>query len=212
MLADLRFGRSHRHPEQAARVSSSMILGGPSGEFDSEDAERVRMRRLVGPAFSARRMAALQPRIAGIVDDLLDAMFAGSPPVDLHEAVSFPLPALVICELLGVPYADRDEFRRWSDDVGNLLDLQRSMAGLDDLWRYMRGLVEAKAAQPGDDVLSLLLTTPHEGVTMTPDEAAMLGAGLLFAGHETTVTAIDGGMVQLLTTPSSGPRCAPTLH
>ena len=201
VLADLRFGRSHRHPEQAARVSSSMILGGPSGEFDSEDAERVRMRRLVGPAFSARRMAALQPRIAGIVDDLLDAMFTGTPPVDLHEAVSFPLPALVICELLGVPYADRDDFRRWSDDVGNLLDLQRSMSGLDNLWRYMRGLVEAKAAQPEDDVLSLLLTTPHEGVTMTPDEAAMLGAGLLFAGHETTVTAIDGGMVQLLTHP-----------
>jgi pentalenolactone synthase len=201
LLADQRFGRSHRDPERAARVSSSMILGGPMGEFDAEEAERVRMRRLVGPAFSVRRMAALQPRVAAIVDELLDEMFARTPPVDLHEAVSFPLPALVICELLGVPYADREDFRRWSDDSGNLLDAERAQIGMFSLWQYMRRLVEAKATRPGDDVLNMLLTTPHEGVTMSLDEAAMLGAALLFAGHETTVTAIDGGIVQLLTHP-----------
>ena len=108
---------------------------------------------------------------------------------------------------MGVPYADGDEFRRWSDDVGNLLDLQRSMAGLDRLWRYMRGLVGGAArgrrAQPAAH------HPAREGVTMTPDEAAMLGAGLLFAGHETTVTAMMAGRSELLTRPSSGPRCGP---
>jgi cytochrome P450 len=159
------------------------------------------MRRLLAPVFSARRMAALRPRVEAIVEDLLDAMFARTPPVDLHEAVSFPLPALVISELLGVPYADRDDFRRWSDDAANLLDADRAQTGLFSLWQYMRGLVDAKLAQPEDDVLTLLLTTPHQGAVMSPDDAAMLGAGLLFAGHETTVTAIDGGALRLLTNP-----------
>jgi cytochrome P450 len=202
LLADQRFGRSHPQPERASRVSSSMILGGPMGDDAAvEDAERIRMRRLVGPAFSARRMAQLRPRVAAIVDELLDAMLSRTPPVDLHEAVSFPLPALVICELLGVPYADRDDFRRWSDDTGNLVDAERALAGITNLWQYMRGLVDAKLAEPGDDVLSMLLTTPYEGAVMTPDEAAGLGAALLFAGHETTVTAIDGGVAQLLSHP-----------
>jgi cytochrome P450 len=202
LLADQRFGRAHPRPERAARVSSSAIFGGPThDDAAAEDADRARMRRIVGPVFSARRMAELRPRVAAIVGELLDAMFARTPPVDLHEAVSFPLPALVICELLGVPYADREDFRRWSDDAGNLLDAARAEAGLMQLWQYMRGLVEAKRARSGDDVLSLLLTTPHDGTLMGPDEAAMLGAGLLFAGHETTVTAIDAGVVRLLTNP-----------
>ena len=202
LLADQRLGRSHPDPTHAPRVSGSAIFGGPTGDDPAaEDTDRVRMRRLLAPVFSARRMALLRPRIETIVDELLDAVFARTPPVDLHEAVSFPLPALVISELLGVPYADRDDFRRWSDDAANLVDPDRAQLGLFSLWQYMRGLVEAKRTQPADDVLSLLLTTPHEGTVMGPDEAAMLGAGLLFAGHETTVTAIDGGVLRLLTNP-----------
>jgi cytochrome P450 len=202
LLADQRLGRSHPDPAHAPRVSSSAIFGGPTGDDPvEEDAERVRMRRLLAPVFSARRMAELRPRIEVIVDELLNALFAQTPPVDLHEAVSFPLPALVISELLGVPYADRDDFRRWSDDAANLVDADRAQAGMFHLWQYMRGLVDAKLAQPADDVLSLLLTTSHDGTVMGPDQAAMLGAGLLFAGHETTVTAIDGGVLQLLVNP-----------
>ena len=202
LLADQRLGRSHPDPTHAPRVSGSAIFGCPTGDDPAaEDTDRVRMRRLLAPVFSARRMALLRPRIETIVDELLDAVFARTPPVDLHEAVSFPLPALVISELLGVPYADRDDFRRWSDDAANLVDPDRAQLGLFSLWQYMRGLVEAKRTQPADDVLSLLLTTPHEGTVMGPDEAAMLGAGLLFAGHETTVTAIDGGVLRLLTNP-----------
>ena len=202
LLADQRLGRSHPDPTHAPRVSGSAIFGGPTGDDPAaEDADRVRMRRLLAPVFSARRLAALRPRVETIVGELLDAMFTRTPPVDLHEAVSFPLPALVISELLGVPYADRDDFRRWSDDAANLVDPDRAQLGLFSLWQYMRGLVETKRAQPADDVLSLVLTTPHEGTVMGPDEAAMLGAGLLFAGHETTVTAIDGGVLRLLTNP-----------
>jgi cytochrome P450 len=135
-----------------------------------------------------------------------------SPPVDAHEAIAFPLPALVICDLLGVPAADREAFRRWSDDAADMTDAARSMAGWKALWRYMRGLIARKQQQPGEDVLSDLIAA-HTSRTQAPQQPstadvdiasqiAPLAAGLLFAGHETTVAAIDKGIVLLLTNPA----------
>ncbi len=201
LLSDPRLGRSHADPERAARVSHSAIFGGPMGHPSTEAAEHARTRRLLAPAFSARRMASLRPRVTAIIADLLDAMAQQNRPVDLHEAVSFPLPVLVICELLGVPYADREDFRRWSDDAAHQADPARSQAGLMQLWQYMRELVDRKRAEPGDDVISDLVTAADADPELTADGIAMLSAGLLFAGHETTVTAIDRGVVLLLTHP-----------
>ncbi|MGH3965676.1 MAG: cytochrome P450 [Pseudonocardiaceae bacterium] len=201
LLSDPRLGRSHADPERAARVSHSAIFGGPMGHPSTEAAEHARTRRLLAPAFSARRMASLRPRVTAIIADLLDAMADQTQPVDLHEAVSFPLPALVICELLGVPYADREDFRRWSDDAAHQADAARSQAGLMKLWQYMRELVDRKRAEPGDDVISDLVAATVADPELTVDGIAMLSAGLLFAGHETTVTAIDRGVVLLLTHP-----------
>ncbi|MGH8967641.1 MAG: cytochrome P450, partial [Actinomycetes bacterium] len=116
-------------------------------------------------------------------------------------AVSFPLPVLVICELLGVPYADREDFRRWSDDAAHQSDAERSQLGLMKLWQYMRELVDRKRAEPADDVISDLVAATADDPEVTADGIAMLSAGLLFAGHETTVTAIDRGVVLLLTHP-----------
>ncbi|MGH3824979.1 MAG: hypothetical protein ACRDRA_19400 [Pseudonocardiaceae bacterium] len=101
LLSDPRLGRSHADPEQAARVSHSAIFGGPMGHPSTEVADHARTRRLLAPAFAARRMARLRPRIETIITDLLDAMERQTPPVDLHEAVSFPLPVLVICDIYG---------------------------------------------------------------------------------------------------------------
>jgi cytochrome P450 len=202
LLSDPRLGRSHAEPEQAARVSHSAIFGGPMGHPSTEAADRTRARRLLAPAFSARRMANLRPRVVAIITDLLDAVAGQTRPVDLHEAVSFPLPALVICELLGVPYADREDFRRWSDDAAHMTDAARSQAGLLQLWQYMRGLVARKQAEPGDDVISDLVAATATDPELTVDGIAMLSAGLLFAGHETTVAAIDRGVTLLLTHPA----------
>jgi pentalenolactone synthase len=201
LLADPRLGRSHANPERASRASHSAIFGGPMGHPSTEAADHARTRRLLAPAFSARRMASLRPRIKTIITELLDAMERQSQPADLHEAVSFPLPALVICELLGVPYADRDEFRRWSDDAAHLSDAARSQAGLTKLWEYMHALVQRKQAEPGDDVISDLAAAATADPDLTADGIAGLCAGLLFAGHETTVTAIDRGVILLLTHP-----------
>jgi pentalenolactone synthase len=159
------------------------------------------MRRLVASAFSARRMASLRPRVREIITGLLDAMADHARPVDFHEAVSFPLPALVICELLGVPYADRENFRRWSDDAADATDTARSQAGLTQLRIYMRTLVERKKSHPDDGLISDLAAAAVADSGLTVDSIAMFSVGLLLAGYETTMAAIDRGVILLLTHP-----------
>lgn len=193
LLADDRLGRSHPDPDAAPRISGSVLLGGPRGDFANEKSEHERMRKLLAPAFSARRMKALTDHVQDLVDELLDRMATKTPPVDLHEHFSFPLPVLVICELLGVPYEDRDMFRALADGMTSLTDPVAATVAMDELSDYILGLVLEKRADPAEDVLSDLATMDAED-----KEIAELGAGLLFAGHETTVNRIDYGVVFLL--------------
>jgi pentalenolactone synthase len=204
LLADPRLGRSHPEPERAARYATSAIFGGPMGAPANERGDHNWMRRLLAHSFSARRMARLHPRVQALVDELLDAVSREAPPVDLHEALAFPLPALVICELLGVPYADRECFRRWSDDAADMTDSARSRAGLAHLQAYMRELLAHKRQHPAEDVLTDLVTAQAQARGMFRDDhMTQLAAGLLFAGHETTVAAIDTGVVLLLAHPTA---------
>ncbi|MGH3864723.1 MAG: cytochrome P450 [Pseudonocardiaceae bacterium] len=144
----------------------------------TETVDHTQMRQLLTPAFSARRMQALRPRIGELVDTLLDQLADQTPPADLHEALSFPLPALVICELLGVPYADRDQFRAWSAGIVTFTDRQASTVALGQLVSYLRQLVARKRAHPGQDVISDLLAA-HEGGHSEDDRIARLAAVLL---------------------------------
>lgn len=203
LFADPRLGRSHPKPEQAARVSNSALLGGATDGFDTEDADHARMRSRLVPRFSARRMRQLAPRVEALVDGLLDGLGDRTPPVDLHEALAFPLPVLVICELLGVPYADREHFRNLSTGMADLRDHERSASAYEALIGYVLDLVRRKRAEPGNDMLSELLTIEDGG--LSDDEVAGLGAVVLFAGHETTVVRIDLGTLLLLSSPD---QCA----
>lgn len=203
LLTDPRLGLSHPEPGSAARLSESVIFGQPRQAYPGEREGHAWMRRQLARSFSARRLAGLRPRVQDVVDGLLDDLARRRPPADFHEAVSFPLPALVICELLGVPFDDRDEFRRWSDDAADMSDQARSSAGLDALLRYIGQLVARKLDEPAEDVLSDLVAVHREDPAAFPlDQVAELGAGLLFAGHETTVGAIDRGVLLLLTNPA----------
>lgn len=199
LLGDERLGLAHRDPEHAARTSQSVFFGGPSGNFDTEHADRARMRSLLRPYFTPKRMRALRPRIEAITDRLLDDLAAGTTPADLHEALTLPLPLLVICELLGVPYRDRDRFRAWSQGIADLNDRRRSEEALGALWSYMHGLVAERRARPGDDVISGLCAAEDD--ELDDASVAFLAAVLLFAGHETTVVQLDLGVLRLLTHP-----------
>jgi cytochrome P450 len=199
LLDDDRLGRAHREPERASRTGESALFGGPLGDFDTEQADHRRMRSLLQPHFSPKRMRALRGRIETFTTQLLDELAAAGPPADLHAALAVPLPIAVICELLGVPFEDRARFREWTQAAADITDRARSEQGLTELFIYGQQLVARKRAD-GDmdaDVISRLAAT--DGVS--DDEAAAMGMTLLFAGHETTVTAIGTGALWLLATP-----------
>lgn len=199
LFADERLGRSHPKPESAAKVTNSAVLGGASGNYDTEDADHTQMRAMLVPAFSPRRMRAMKPLVERIVEELLDAMQRRQPPVDLHTALAVPLPVLVICDLLGVPYADRDHFRALSDAASDTVDGKRSANGWQGLTEYMSGMIAGKREKPGDDLISDMIAA--HGDRVDDESLAGLGAGLLFAGHETTLARISFGTVLLLTNP-----------
>jgi cytochrome P450 len=203
LLSNPLFGRSHPEPEQASRLSDAAVLSGPFGEFETEQATHARMRKLLIPAFSANRMRALGSHIRELTDRCLDELQAArdkapDEPLNLHDYLSFPLPLLVICELLGVPYEDREYFSDLSDRLGRLDDAEDAQAAMDALSAYMGKLAELKRADPGQDVMSDLVLGQLEDPTFTDDDVAQLCAGLLFAGHETTSNRIDVGVLYLL--------------
>jgi pentalenolactone synthase len=158
------------------------------------------MRKVITPAFSAKRMARLKPRVQGLVDGLLDRLQGMAPPVDFHEAFSFPLPVLVICELLGVPYEDREQFRVWSDEAANLWDESQALTAITELAAYLAGVIQEKRRNPGEDAISDLVARDNGG-QLSDEVIIRLSIGLLFAGHETTVARIDFGTLLLLSNP-----------
>jgi cytochrome P450 len=166
--------------------------------------DHTRLRRLVSKAFTPRRVADFAPRIARIADDLLDACDPAGPPetVDLIRRYAFPLPIVVICEMLGVPAEDQAIFHEWAvgmiDRTGPRGSLGRSVGRVRG---YLRELIHRKRAGLGDDLLSALVRASDHGEHLTEDEAAGMAFILLFAGFETTVNLIGNGTLALLTHP-----------
>ncbi|TYB57770.1 cytochrome P450 [Nonomuraea sp. PA05] len=202
VLADPRFTRQLTAPD-AARLSAD---GG--GVFNSDVATiipdsgdgHLHWRRLVGKWFTAKRMAAMRPRMAQIAEDLIDDLVKRGAPGDLRAALGFPLPVYVICDMLGVPAEDRDRFSYWSDTLLNLTrygkeEIETAQA---EFFQYMSDLITAKRAEPGDDLLSELLAAggPDDG-GLADLQIIVTGMALLVAGHETTANMI-GKMVSML--------------
>jgi cytochrome P450 len=162
--------------------------------------EHSRLRRMLTPEFTVRRMRRLESRIIEIVDDHLDALARSGPPADLVSGFALPIPSLVICELLGVPYADREEFQ---DRTGQLLDLSLELDLRRELARenreYMSALVAQAQADPGEDMLGMLVR--EHSHDLTTDELIGIGELLLIAGHETTSNMLGLGTLALLRHP-----------
>jgi cytochrome P450 len=162
--------------------------------------EHQRLRRMLTAEFTIRRMKRLEPRITEIVNAQLDAMEKAGPPVDLVASFALPIPSLVICELLGVPYDDRDDFQR---RTVRQLDLSLPIPERMELQRqgraYMRSLVERARRQPGEDILGMLVR--EHGHELTNDELIGIASLLLLAGHETTSNMLGLGTLALLRHP-----------
>ncbi|WP_410652491.1 cytochrome P450 [Amycolatopsis sp. cmx-4-54] len=164
--------------------------------------EHTAQRRLLTPEFTIEKMAALRPRVQRIVDDLVDEMLDGPKPVDLVTAFALPVPTQVICELLGVPYADRGFFREVARTlVMGESDPGRALAASEELNAYLEELVARKNAAPGEDLLSTLTVERFRTGAMTPREIATMGQLLLVAGHDTTASMIALGTAALLANP-----------
>ncbi|WP_037361613.1 cytochrome P450 [Amycolatopsis orientalis] len=167
-----------------------------------DDPEHAAQRRLLTGDFMVKKVERMRPRIQQIVDELLDEMLAGPKPADLVQAFALPVPSLVICELLGVPYDDRDFFHRCSKIlVSRESTAEQALAAAEELCGYLGRLVEKKIHDPADDVLSRLATGQVATGAMTVEEAASMGRLLLVAGHETTANMIALGTVALLEHP-----------
>jgi hypothetical protein len=166
-----------------------------------DDPEHARQRRMVTGQFTVRKVETLRPAVQKIADDLIDEMLAGPKPVDLVEAFALPVPSLVICELLGVPYSDHDLFQNHSKTIIKRDATQEQrMAATGALVAYLNGLMDEKLAAPADDLLSGLAERVRAG-ELTREEAAQMGVLLLIAGHETTANMIALGTLALLEHP-----------
>jgi cytochrome P450 len=181
-----------------AAVSRHMLAADPP--------DHTRLRRLVSAAFTNRRIEELRPRIEQISDDLLAAI-DGRERFDLIDAFAFPLPIQVICELLGVPEGDRDEFRTWSNIiVGGTPYRERIPAAMAAMVGYIRGLIAERRAHGGDDLLSGLIRVRDDEDRLSEAELSSMVFLLLIAGHETTVNLIGNGTALLLREPGRWER------
>jgi cytochrome P450 len=205
VLGDPRFSRAAALERDEPRSRPEPSSG---GILSMDPPEHTRLRKLVAKAFTMRRVEALRPRVQQIADELLDRMLEHGPPADLVEDFALPLPVTVICELLGVPYEDRNDFRRWSDAALSTTALSREKVQeyLDNLHRYMAGLVAQRRARPTDDLLGALVRARDEEDRLSEDELVRLGVGLLIAGHETTASQIPNFVYVLLTRPNEWQR------
>ncbi|MEU4841981.1 cytochrome P450 [Nocardia testacea] len=205
LLADTRFssrqdiGILHAldaNPDMPAQTEPSPQIPGLFVAMDPPDHTRLR-RKLIG-AFTVRRMKQLEEHIAEVVERQLDEMAALTPPVDLVRAFALPVPSLVICELLGVPYADRETFQ--TNSAKFLLrdqPLEEKMGAYGAMMGYLAELVTAKRAEPGEDILSDLA----RDADLSIEELTGISFLLLLAGHETTANMLALGTFALLENP-----------
>ncbi|HEY5926589.1 MAG TPA: cytochrome P450 [Kofleriaceae bacterium] len=174
--------------------------------FQSGDTH-TRLRKLIMKVFTPRAVRALSPRIDGLVSELL-APIVERGSMEVIADLAYPLPATVICELLGVPAADRDRNRHWGAIVATTIDplvsdaqIKAAEAAMAEWDPYIRALLAERRKQPGDALLDAMLAVEEDGTSFTEDEIAANATFLFLAGHETTTNLIGNGLYALLRHP-----------
>lgn len=205
VLSDPRVGSDIHHPNyphtgpamKTARQASKTII-----VMDNPDHDRL--RRMLTREFTVKRMEAWRPRVQQMVDGLIDQMLAQPAPVDLVQTLALPLPTMLICELLGLPYEDRELFHRTTKiTASRTATPEESRAAQVELLDRLGSLIDQKLEEPGDDLISRMLTEHVKTGALSRDEALSMTELLMIAGHETSAHMIAMGTLTLLLHPAS---------
>ncbi|WP_240138354.1 cytochrome P450 family protein [Streptomyces sp. MUM 178J] len=217
-LADQRLSKNPAHHDESAHAKGKTgIPGERKAELmthllNIDPPDHTRLRRLVSKAFTPRRVAEFAPRVQELTDRLIDG-FAARGSADLIHEFAFPLPIYAICDLLGVPREDQDDFRDWAGMMirhggGPRGGVARSVKKMRT---YLAELIHRKRDALGDDLISGLIRASDHGEHLTENEAAAMAFILLFAGFETTVNLIGNGVYALLRNPEQRERLQTSL-
>ena len=214
VLRDPRFGRGGYGDFVRARFGESDRADQPGFALSMlfrDPPDHTRLRALVNKAFTPRVVESMRPRIQEIVDGLLDRG-RGAGGMEVIADLAYPLPIVVICEMLGVPVADQDRFKGWSLDIARSLDaiafpmdpevIERGNRAREALADYFRTLISERRARPRADLLSALVAVEEEGDRLSEPELIATIILLFVAGHETTVNLIGNGLLALLRHPA----------
>ncbi|MEU5694396.1 cytochrome P450 [Actinosynnema sp. NPDC020468] len=200
VLGDRRFSRAASVDHDEPRMSPGRR---PGGILAMDPPDHTRLRTLVAKAFTGRRVELLRPRVADLATGLIRDMKAAGQPADLVEDYALPIPVAVICELLGVPAADRPRFRVWSDAALSTSGLTAEEFGRNrtELLDYMGGLIARHREEPADDLMTALIEARDVRDRLSEEELVDLCVGILIAGHETTASQIPNFVYTLLEQP-----------
>ncbi|SDI16797.1 cytochrome P450 [Nonomuraea jiangxiensis] len=210
LLADKRMSSLAHYPNypvlderhlhmRATREMAREEEGGFAGAlFGVDPPEHTRQRRMLLPHFTTRRVAAHRAEIQRIVDGRLDVLLQQGPPADLLFDFAVPVPMMVICAFLGVPYEDRGRFEGPARD---LFDTERAGQAMEELNGYLERLIESKSGEPGDGLLDDLIAGPVRAGELSLEELVQFASAILIAGTVTSTSTIALGTLALLSTP-----------
>jgi cytochrome P450 len=214
VLTDPRFGEAAGRGgrirlSRSRREGPEQLLGRVETMLSTEPPEHTRLRRLVSKAFTPRSIEELRPRIQQIVDELLDAITVRE--FDLVQTLAWPLPVIVIADMLGIPREDRERFKRWSDAMiatlgGDYSLLAEARRSNEELVEYVSAVMDDRRRSPRADLISRLVMAEEEGSVLSEDEILGTVALLLVAGNETTTHLISGAVLALFRHPEEMER------
>jgi cytochrome P450 len=202
-----RFSNDPRRRQRPRAPRTTVDNPGGQSMLFVDPPEHTRLRALVNKAFTPQAIVALTPRIQAIVQERLDQISEPSH-FDLIDTLAYPLPVIVMAELLGIPPQDRARFKHWSDRRARVLEptitpaeIQEANRAAHELDAYFREVIKARRLEPRDDLISTLVATEEAGDKLTLDELLVMLRLLLIAGNETTTNLIGNGMLALLRHP-----------